>query len=151
MAISVNSAIHSRWYSCKGCTIIHNLSGCYSSLTQACLILLQGKRTKLSHTVAFHCIFPSVPHHVIYISVSHEWSKWLLGRRRQMPAGQLNPLNAELNSICHLLVLLAHPILHISRIRVNLNWKEHFSLLQHACFNYFFNPYPANVENRVSS
>ena len=29
-------------------------------------------------------------------------------------------LNAVLNSICHLLALLgAHPILHISRIRVN--------------------------------
>jgi len=32
----------------------------------------------------------------------------------------LNPLNTELNPTCHLLVLLgAHPILHISRIRVN--------------------------------
>jgi hypothetical protein len=32
----------------------------------------------------------------------------------------LNPLNAELNSICHLLELLAaHHILHVSRIRVN--------------------------------
>jgi len=32
-----------------------------------------------------------------------------------------NPLNAELNPICHLLVLIgAHPILHISRIRVNI-------------------------------
>jgi hypothetical protein len=32
-----------------------------------------------------------------------------------------NPLNAEINSICHLLVLLgAHPILHISRIRVKV-------------------------------
>ena len=31
-----------------------------------------------------------------------------------------NPLNAELNPICHLLALLgAHHILHISRIRVN--------------------------------
>jgi hypothetical protein len=31
-----------------------------------------------------------------------------------------NPLNAELNSICHLLALLgAHPILYDSRIRVN--------------------------------
>jgi len=31
----------------------------------------------------------------------------------------INPLNAELNPICHLLVLLgAHLILHISRIRV---------------------------------
>ena len=33
---------------------------------------------------------------------------------------EFNPLNAKLNPICHLLTLLgAHPILHISRIRVN--------------------------------
>jgi len=32
-----------------------------------------------------------------------------------------NPLNAELNLICHLLALLgSHPILHVSRIRDNL-------------------------------
>ena len=32
-----------------------------------------------------------------------------------------NPLNAELNPICHLLALLgAHHILHVSRIRVNM-------------------------------
>jgi hypothetical protein len=32
----------------------------------------------------------------------------------------INSLNAELNPICHLLALLgAHPILHVSRIRVN--------------------------------
>jgi hypothetical protein len=31
-----------------------------------------------------------------------------------------NPLNADLNIICHLLALLeAHPIFHVSRIRVN--------------------------------
>ena len=31
-----------------------------------------------------------------------------------------NPLNAELNPICHFLALLgAHHILHVSRIRVN--------------------------------
>ena len=29
-----------------------------------------------------------------------------------------NPLNAELNPICHLLALLVHHILHVSRIRV---------------------------------
>jgi len=34
----------------------------------------------------------------------------------------INPLNAELNAICYLLALLgAHPILHVSRIRVNLH------------------------------
>ena len=33
-----------------------------------------------------------------------------------------NPLNAKLNPICHLLALLgAHHILHISRIRVNVD------------------------------
>jgi len=32
---------------------------------------------------------------------------------------EINPLNAKLNPTCHLLALLgAHPILHISRIRV---------------------------------
>jgi hypothetical protein len=32
-----------------------------------------------------------------------------------------NPLNAELNPICHLVALLgAHPLLHVSRIRVNI-------------------------------
>jgi len=35
---------------------------------------------------------------------------------------RLNPLNAELNSICHLLALLGvHHFLHVSRIRVNVN------------------------------
>ena len=33
----------------------------------------------------------------------------------------VNPLNAELNFICHLLALLgAHHILHVSRVRVNI-------------------------------
>ena len=32
-----------------------------------------------------------------------------------------NPLNAELNPICHMLALLrAHHILHVNRIRVNI-------------------------------
>ena len=30
-----------------------------------------------------------------------------------------NPLNTELNSICHLLALLAHHIFHVSELRVN--------------------------------
>ena len=35
-------------------------------------------------------------------------------------ASTLNPLNADLNPICHLLALLrAHHILHISRVRAN--------------------------------
>ena len=35
--------------------------------------------------------------------------------------GTINPFNAELNLVCHLLALLgAHHILHVSRIRVKL-------------------------------
>ena len=41
----------------------------------------------------------------------------------------INPFNAELNPICHLLVLLvAHHILHVSRIRVKpvvMRWGRH--------------------------
>jgi hypothetical protein len=32
---------------------------------------------------------------------------------------EINPLNAELNPICHLLALGAHHILHVGRIGVN--------------------------------
>jgi hypothetical protein len=44
-----------------------------------------------------------------------------------------NPLNTELNPICHLLALLgAHPILHVGRIRVNntSNRSLHAKLLK---------------------
>jgi hypothetical protein len=41
---------------------------------------------------------------------------------------QFNPLKAKLNPICHLLALLgAHPVLHISRIRVKEDKKDHMS------------------------
>jgi len=40
---------------------------------------------------------------------------------------QFNPLNTKLNPICHLLGLLgAHPVLHISRIRVKM---LHFKIM----------------------
>jgi len=50
----------------------------------------------------------------------------------------INPLNAELNPICHLLALLgAHPILHISRIRVKirrLGWAGHIVRMEEERF-----------------
>ena len=37
----------------------------------------------------------------------------------------INPLNAELNAICHLVALLGvHHILHVSRITVNTVWSQ---------------------------
>ena len=45
----------------------------------------------------------------------------------------LNPLNAQLNPICHLLALLgAHHILHVSRIRVKHPVKYHLRALLEA-------------------
>jgi len=44
----------------------------------------------------------------------------LSGIRTQSDQTKINPLNAELNPICHLLALLgAHHIFHVSRIVVN--------------------------------
>ena len=45
------------------------------------------------------------------------------GEWRKLHNEELNPLNAGLNAICHLLALLgAHHILHVSRIRVKVNY-----------------------------
>ena len=40
------------------------------------------------------------------------------GYRRNFNYEEINTLNAELNSICYLLALLAHHFFHVSRIRV---------------------------------
>ena len=43
---------------------------------------------------------------------------------------RLNLSNAELYPICHLLPLLgAHPILHISRMRVNVKFHTHRKIM----------------------
>jgi hypothetical protein len=44
---------------------------------------------------------------------------------------EINPLNVDLNPICHLLVLLgAHPILYISRIRGEVKFSERVYKIQ---------------------
>jgi len=49
---------------------------------------------------------------------------WTKNRSMYISTLKLNPLNTELNPICHLLALLgAHHILHVSRIRVK--WNTH--------------------------
>ena len=49
----------------------------------------------------------------------------MYGTKSEEEETYLNPLNAELNPICHLLALLgAHHILHVSRIWVNGNVDE---------------------------
>jgi hypothetical protein len=48
------------------------------------------------------------------------------GQRGEEEATYFNPLNVELNPTCHLLAALlgAHPILHVSRIRVTGREEE---------------------------
>jgi len=41
---------------------------------------------------------------------------------------RLNPLNAELNPICHLLALLAHHIFHVSGLRVKVRAQSVFDI-----------------------
>jgi len=44
---------------------------------------------------------------------------------KHLPFTQFNPLNAELNPICHLLALLgAHLIFHVSRIGVKATYAK---------------------------
>ena len=45
------------------------------------------------------------------------WKKRPLDKTRHM-WDNINPLKPELNPICYLLALLAHHLLHVSRIRV---------------------------------
>ena len=50
-------------------------------------------------------------------------------------ACQIDPLNAKLNPICHLLVLLGtHHILHISRISVKYVILQYFTILIYELF-----------------
>jgi len=77
----------------------------------------------------YHVTFPNNPHHIwglnkiageFLILSLFRWTWSVLpGTVPQLFDPILNPLNAELNPICHLLALLgAHHILHVSKIGV---------------------------------
>jgi hypothetical protein len=69
-----------------------------------------------------------------YVSLFQEGYK--LYYRQMVAQLHINPLNVELNPICHLLALFgAHTILHVSRIRVN---KE--ACVFHNSFYYSIHP-----------
>jgi hypothetical protein len=59
-------------------------------------------------------------------------SKFWVSDPTEQQLCHFNPLNAQLNPICHLLALLAaHPILHVSRIRVNACTVHLYIVLLH--------------------
>jgi hypothetical protein len=60
---------------------------------------------------------PAAQHHITLYECKNVCS--MTKRTKSWPYS-INPLNAELNPICHLLALVgAHPIFHVSRIKVN--------------------------------
>jgi len=63
-----------------------------------------------------------------FIESWHDWSNiyWIVTWLKQhLFTLTLSPLNAKLNPICHFLALLgAHPIFHVSRIRVTDKTKD---------------------------
>ena len=77
----------------------------------------------------------SFPHHQLCsiapsVIISQKYDAILL---------HINPLNAELNPICHLLALLgAHHILHVSRIRVNPIYDSKFFMVFVLALGLFF-------------
>jgi hypothetical protein len=69
------------------------------------------------------------PYTYYSVPLKPKHSLCILHSNTLQPSIALNPLNAELNPICHLLALLrAHHILHVSRIRVNMTAKIHIHI-----------------------
>ena len=57
-------------------------------------------------------------------------------KRMRFACRVINPLNAELNSICYLLALLgAHHFLHVSRIRVKTKQRHWIVIYNNYCFS----------------
>ena len=89
----------------------------------------------------FRAVFPSIIRSLkLYIQHHTIQVLWLLASKQPqklydvyliLPAVVINPLNPELNPICHLLALLgAHHILHVSRIRINRT-TDFYSKINH--------------------
>ena len=67
------------------------------------------------------------PLYYVSVKVKNGWRYTSTSPHVFMACRLINPLNAELNPICHLLALLgAHHILHVNRIRVNQSMKLRF-------------------------
>jgi len=67
-----------------------------------------------------------IPHWTTMHGQPHIKCIYVFYYRQQMEkSGQFNPLNAELNPICHLLALLgAHHIFHVRELKVNVSCRR---------------------------
>jgi hypothetical protein len=94
-----------------------------------------------------YCILTSTGQDYLLQKSHHKWTP-----SQKQPS--LNPSNAEINHICHLLALLgAHHILHVSRIRVNIQNNTHLVLSLKEIApnpnNKFASPYISNKYSNI--
>jgi hypothetical protein len=102
-------------YVCTLCHVLMLLNIAYNEL-----YLFKGDAP-----FVMHCCYVSKPHFCLLEAGFSMWSVRL--NSGSLP---INPLNTELNPICHLLALLVAPhILHVSRISVKVVLDE----TQHRC------------------
>jgi hypothetical protein len=89
--------------------------------------LVTSRSRRDNHIAVTLCLQPiSEPLAPSYPAQKAKWTVCFMREPDCDTSHHINPLNAELNPICHLLALLrAHPILHISRIRIK---KSQFSI-----------------------
>jgi hypothetical protein len=98
---------------------------------------------KTFHSKPIPCI-PSKFHATLVIYLQYTFT----GTHSTVTQYVINPLNAELNPICHLLALLgAHHIFHVSRIRVNTSILH----LQHTVSNtqVFYLHHPMSLKTQI--
>ena len=83
-----------------------------------------------------------------YWSIPSRCSRLFSDSRAEHGDNNINPLNAELNPICHLLALLGtHPILHVSRIRV----KQATTLVRKPAFTDRLTTYTYHPQLKVAA
>jgi len=84
---------------------------------------VQGKRKKLLNTIQATCRVCIIHSQQLRLHLVLIWREVNLSAHHLRY--QINPLNAELNPICHLLALLgAHHILHVGKLRVKLKTSD---------------------------
>ena len=73
-------------------------------------------------SISLHCVFAEIlPSEYFSLRLHTQAVNTCIDLEKAFVLRDVNPLNAELNSICHLVALLGvHHFLHVSRIRVKV-------------------------------
>ena len=113
---------------CTGVTSLHSSYWLACKIEELCVLCEVGTEVQFRLTFAFQTVDFRRVRQTVKATISFLWFVYRSVRpsARNNSASHIfmkfNPLNAELNPICHFLALLgAHHILHVSRIRINMS------------------------------